>query len=343
VSTSFVDNPEKCVVRAKWNTPLLRHLNTAFGVRYRYFGLPGVNLIDVNLWRDMIDDVVAFEPPSKVGDPRAAIDSLRRNMRVRGIPGRAYWGSFEEVVILGSDYEGTKYSQDKVVTLYNLDFCDEISSRVQTREKGKQTWRFEAIRHVLRDQIECFQREGKPRHFILMITIRNQINANKIKSFLSPTSLQGDTQAFHQQCSEKDAIPGGAQPLIGTHTWALKTLLFNMLCNYLGNPHISALFFPQVMYQGTRKRVTDESGKVTYIPSPMLHWLVLCRFCDIDLPTPDFCPPRFLWYPSLRVESSQDRLSWRQQTGEEPDGKRKPCPVEWFNEFGELVSAGLKS
>ena len=139
MASPFVDNPQKCVVREQWNTPLLRYLNTTYGVRYRYFGLPGVNLIDVNLWRDMIDHVVAFEPPSKDGNPRAGIDNLRRNMRARGILGRAYWGSFEEVVILGRDYEGTPYTQEKVVTLYNLDFCDEISSRVQTREKGKRS------------------------------------------------------------------------------------------------------------------------------------------------------------------------------------------------------------
>lgn len=338
---TFVDNPDRWVVREQWNTPFLRYLNTTYGIRYRYCGLPGVNLIDVNLWRDMIDDVVAFEPPSKNGDPRAGIDGLRRNMRVRGIPGRAYWGSFEEVLILGRDYEGTSYVQEKVVTLYNLDFCDEISSRVQTREKGRRAWRFEAIRRAMRDQVDCFQRDGGPRHFVLMITVRNQINADKIRSFLSPTSLSGDTQRFHEQCSSRHAIPSGREPLIGSHTWALKTLLFNMLCSYLGNPHISALFFPQVMYHGTRKRIVDENGRARFIPSPMLHWLVLCRFCDMELPTPDFCPPRFLWYPSLRVKASQGRLSWRRQTAEESEGGRTPCPVEWLKEFGAIVSQGL--
>jgi len=61
----FQDNPEKGIVRGTWDTPLLRHLHEKYGVRYRYLGLPGVDLIDVTLWKSMIDEVIAFEPPGK--------------------------------------------------------------------------------------------------------------------------------------------------------------------------------------------------------------------------------------------------------------------------------------
>ena len=100
----------------------------------------------------MIDEVIAFEPPDKDDNGRRAFTALTRNMRTAGIPGRAYCGSFEEVVLLRKDFEGQDYVQDEVVTLYNLDFCNEISSPVETREGGRKMLRFEAIRQVLWDQ-----------------------------------------------------------------------------------------------------------------------------------------------------------------------------------------------
>ena len=59
------DNPGKKTVRESWNTPLLRFLNSEYGFRYRYMGLPGVELLDLQLWRDLIDEVVAFETRAK--------------------------------------------------------------------------------------------------------------------------------------------------------------------------------------------------------------------------------------------------------------------------------------
>ena len=59
------DSPGKRAVRELWNTPLLRELYQNHGFRYRYMGLPGVDLLDVDLWKDMIEEVIAFEVPAK--------------------------------------------------------------------------------------------------------------------------------------------------------------------------------------------------------------------------------------------------------------------------------------
>ena len=174
MTSPFTDNPEKRVVREQWDTPLLEHLHNRYRVRYRYLGLPGTELIDVKLWRNMIDEVIAFEPLDENGYGRQAITALTRNMRMAGISGRAYCGSFEEVVLRRRDCDGQDYDQGGLVTLYNLDFCDEISSPVSTQERGQRVWRFQAIRQVLRDQVEYFNEAGPPKHFILMLTVRNQ-------------------------------------------------------------------------------------------------------------------------------------------------------------------------
>jgi hypothetical protein len=334
VVSPFTDNPEKRVVREQWDTPLLEHLHDTYGVRYRYLGLPGTDLIDVKLWRNMIDEVIAFEPLDRDGYGTRAITALRQNMRKAGIRGWAYCGSFEEVVHLRKDCDGQDYDQGGLVTLYNLDFCDEISSPVRTRERGQRVWRFQAIRQVLRDQVACFKETGGPRHFILMLTVRNQIGSEKIREFLSPSRLLGDAKTFYAACSAINAIPKKKERLIGSHSWALKTLLHNMLCGYFYAPHLSALFFPQVLYRGTETR----DG----IESPMLHWLVLCRFGDVEAPSPEFWPDEYLSRASVAVRDEKT-LEWAAQTGEECSEEGPPNVVRWLTQHGGGILKGLRS
>jgi hypothetical protein len=77
----FIDNPEKKIIREKWNTPLLQHLHGQ-GIKFRYMGLPGVDLIDVKLWKTMIEEIIAFEPRDENGDGRGPIEKMRRNLKI---------------------------------------------------------------------------------------------------------------------------------------------------------------------------------------------------------------------------------------------------------------------
>ncbi len=203
----FTTNPGKDAVRRKWDTPLLEYLHDIHGFKYRYMGLPGVDLIDVRLWQHMIEEVIAFEPPDESPDRRRSILTLRTNMRKFRIPGHAYYGSLEEVVILRIDNDGQRYSQEKLVTLYNLDFCDEIASRIETRELGRRAWRFEAIRQILRDQEACYHQDRTNKYFILMITFRNQITSSKIRSLLRDFQLLAEVDSFCRIGNSHDPIP----------------------------------------------------------------------------------------------------------------------------------------
>ena len=337
MSAPFVDNPQKVVVRRDWDTPLLRHLHDSFGVRYRYCGLPGVDLIDVRLWQDMIDEVVAFEPPDDSPDGRRAITALRRNLGVYGINGRAFWGSFEEVVVLRQDFEGTVYSQDRVVTLYNLDFCDEIASKIQTRTQGKRLWRFEALRQILRDQYDCSRRENEPKWFILMVTVRNQMDAQKLRGFLGRKDLISSAKEYHDECVKVRPLPESGA-LTGTHTWAIKAFLFNTLCRYFGNPTLDALFFPCVLYEGTRTRIRGRQGRHRFLRSPMLHLVILCRFANREAQGPEQWPDGFLGCSSVSV--SGDTLVASRQTGE-ATAAQIPSSVVWLTEHGTGIVDGL--
>lgn len=331
----FSDNPAKRTVREQWDTPILRYLHTRYGFRYRYMGLPGVDLIDVKLWKDMIDEVIAFEPPDNSADRRESITRLRRNMKLLGIPGFAYWGSLEEVVILQQDYDGQLYAQKNVVTLYNLDFCDEIGSSIRTRDAGQKTWRFQAIRQILRDQTECYRKMGGPTHFVVMLTVRNQMNSNKLLGFLN-AQLLAEAKAFFDKCNKLNSLPHHNGPLIGSHSWALKTFLFNLLCTNFTNPNFSALLFPLVLYAGTPIVVRNRT-----IPSPMIHWFILCRFAEHETEAAEIFPTPYLDCSSVTVKKGA--LLWAAQTGETNYRSQPPNPLEWLTISGDSLLRNFKA
>ena len=332
------DSAGKRAVRESWDTPVLRLLNQKLGFRFRYMGLPGVDLLDIKLWQEMIDEVIAFEIPARAtrNDPqgRRNIVALRRNLHMLGIPGHAFFGPMEEVVVLREDYDGSRYTQNKVITLYNLDFCDEVASRISTRQQGEQMWRFEAIRQILRDQSLAFQDQGSPSHFMLLLTVRDQIDAEKLRGFLSE-QLYEDTRSYVAACGGTSSLPASGF-ILGTHTWALKAFIYDTLRQYLANPNISATFFPIVRYQGTPVR----TGKRTVLDSPMLHCMILCRFGEYQTPTPSYLPGEYLTAVSSVSVSSQGELRWEPQPGEPPTPRGSPSSSLWFQEFGSSFLNG---
>ena len=243
--------------------------------------------------------------------------------------------------MLRKDYDGQDYSQTKLVTLYNLDFCDEITSKVETQEHGRQVWRFEAIRQILRDQAECFKREKRPRHFIMMLTIRNQSSGPKLHQLLSGPTLLAEAKEHRHGCSGSNPFPEESyDPLIGTHTWALKTVVFNYLLSYFNNPClVAALFFPGVMYNGTPVVVGRGRDRKT-LPSPMLHWVVLCRFAEPNQVAPACWPPGYLGKSCVSVGAG-DSLLWSPQTGETDGSSHARSPVAWLQDHGREVLRGL--
>lgn len=330
------DSVGKRAVRQDWNTPILRFLNREHGVRYRYVGLPGVDVVDVKLWRDMIDHVVAFEIPAHPtrDDPqgRRNIRGLRRNLRTLGIPGHAFFGPMEEVVVLRKDYDGTSYTQNGVVTLYNLDFCDEIASRISTRDRGQQMWRFEAIRQILRDQAEAFREQGRPRSFLILLTVRDQMDARKLRNFLAGR-LYDDTRAYVESCGGAEALPDSGF-VLGDHTWALKAFLYDTLRQYFANPNVSATFFPIVQYWGTRVR----TGTGRRLDSPMLHCMIFCRFSEYDEATASSRPEDYLTSVSSVAVTGAGGLEWQPQAGEPAVPRGRPSPLEWLGEVGPGLS-----
>ena len=326
------DNPGKKTVRESWNTPLLRFLNSEYGFRYRYMGLPGIDLLDLQLWREWVDEVVAFETRAKPNrqdrDGRRNVLALRKKMRELGLNGHAYLGPMEEVVILRRDQDGLHYIQNNLVTLYNLDFCDEISSSVETLESGRQVWRFEAIRQILSDQKACHNPEMNAGYFLILLTVRDQIGVDKLTHYFAEPFA--DSQNYWDLCQAECPLPSGGF-ILGEHSWSLKTLIHDQLRKWFGNPNVSALFFPVTKYLGT----PINYGQDDEVASPMLHVMILCRFGDRTVASPLFLPDKFLTEVSSVRANENGTLSWEPGPGEPVDIKGMPDSVAWFVQHRE--------
>ena len=299
-------------------------------------GLPGVDLLDLQLWRDLIDEVVAFELPAKPTgrdkNGRRHIRKLRANLRAQGFKARTFFGSMEEVVILGRDRDGSAYSQSQLVTLYNLDFCDEISSLVDTPQTGKQLWRFAAIRQILLDQQSCYDQNQSSGYFVILLTVRDQISiSNLLEHFAAPLAESKD---YWVSCQQSNPLPTNGF-ILGTYTWSLKTLIHDQLRKWFESPNISALFFPLVKYNGTP--VTRNRDKP--LPSPMLHMMVLCRFADLTVANPLSLPDQFLTSASSARAKDDGSLDWDPEPGETGQWLGSPDARAWFTQHsGALIT-----
>ena len=338
--TNPFDNPAKDTVRKYWNTPLLQHLNSQYGFRYRYMGLPGTKLLDLVLWRDLIDEVVAFEarakPQSGDDQGRRNINALRSNMRAYGFSGRTYFGTMEEVVILRRDQDGLPYEQSNLVTLYNLDFCDEISSPIETPGGRRQVWRFEAIRQILRDQQACYDAEQGSGYFLIFLTIRDQIDVNKLQAqFTDPLA---DSKRYWDLCQEARPLPP-KDYILGEHSWSLKTFIHDQMRKWFANPNISALFFPVVKYNGTPVKIERRKK----LPSPMLHMMVLCRFGDRTVPSPLSLPEGFLTRATSARALDDGTLAWDPEPGEPDNLDELPNSQQWFLQHRDPLITDLRT
>ena len=335
-SSSFTASPAKRIVREIWNTPFLEYIHNKYGVKYRYFGLPGPNIEDVRLWKNMIEEVVAFELPPLVVDERSDIVQLRANLMKLKILHVVYCGSFEDVVIRRKDMEGQEYKQDRLITLYNLDFCDEISSYVATHELGQKRLRYEAIRVILSDQKQCYlsRNDGQPCYFIILLTVRNQIEAERVIEYMSRDKPLKETHSYFLSCSKKPGIPTSGS-LMGTHAWAIKALLYDFLVTDFKGHNIDSLLFPILKYRGTPIVKPGEPR----IESPMFHWMLLCKFGSDENPSPRVYPQEFLKeVNSLSVVGS--RISISIEPEEDLNNAQKIHPVEWFKQYESAFVSG---
>lgn len=247
--SGFQGRERKRKVRHLWLTPILEGLLAHLGRKYFYLGLPGPQAEDISDWCEMIERVCAFELEAKGEDKAKDLADLEQKLNMLGekhqIAWDTYFGSLERVVILGNDVYGKRYSQDQLVTLYQLDYCQAYTGYTPYTDK---IYRYNSIRKLLAHQYSLPARE-QTRPFVAFITVRDEIHTSALTQFLSEDLPASDREVFSQLIEEK--------ALDTDRTWStkhpvLKAFVFYTLKQMFADTQVHALFLPPVYYLGNR-------------------------------------------------------------------------------------------
>jgi len=191
------NSEHKVFIRENWNKPLIKFLSKKINDRLIYIGLPSSQAEDLTHWIEFIKEVIAFQcreygKPSDSSQSRAGIEALEeflsRLERERKLDNFiVYDGYLEEVVLKGFDNSpnNIKFEQNSVITLYNLDFCNDIASPIEYIDRNgdkHKVYKFDAIRSLLRIQQGLSHVSDK---FLFLLTIHCSYKGAELQDFLN--------------------------------------------------------------------------------------------------------------------------------------------------------------
>lgn len=263
----FTGSDRKSAVRRIWCTEILKSVYAHLGRKYFYLGFPGPEILDILEWREMLGRICAFERPA-IGsdDENKWLDELEYNLGRLGINFGTYFGLIEQVMMWKKDLNGRQFEQDELVTLYQLDFCQAVSSWTQPAQMN---YRYEAIRCLLRHQGQQVPSE-KARPFVMFLTFRDEIHAACLEGFKKSLS---DRQEQDLIKSIFDIDPVEGRTVLIRHP-SLKAFVFVTLKKYFDGENIRSFFMPPVHYVGSSKS------------SPMVLFAILGTYDGLHQSTP---------------------------------------------------------
>ena len=94
---TYESSPEKDLVRDNFDLPLLRKFRMAKGQKLKYFGMPGVDCLDIQSWRDVLDEVVAVERHRRNLSPMESL-LVKQFIEIRS---KVHFGDVDDVILAG--------------------------------------------------------------------------------------------------------------------------------------------------------------------------------------------------------------------------------------------------
>lgn len=253
MATAF-NSPAKNIIRTYWGKPLLAFLNEHLGKKLFYLRLPSPEAQDIHAWLEHIDRVYAFQCrqyplPSDDTQSREAIEQLEQKLlaleRERRIETfEVFDGYIEEVLLKGRDNSpNTKtYSQSEVVTVYNMDFCNNVTEpqKIIDNETGVeiQAYKMEAIERLLHFQNEVATSCSK---FILFLTIKAGYHGETLNDYISSPPTASLESYFYQIKSLGDSEK---------KIRILKAFVFDSINQYADQQNFIVEFLPTILYTG---------------------------------------------------------------------------------------------
>lgn len=190
----YTEHERKPVIRSQWCLPQIELLFQRLRKKLIYIGLPGIEALDVLAWIDYLDKVIAFQCSEyKEGSSTKQIDVIQLDNLLEKLEREdkltssiVYQGFMEDIVMGGLSERGQTYSQNEFLKVYNLDFCNNISTPREIRnEKGKLVYHYklQVIERLLQYQQKTAN-EDKGSKFIMYLTVNSDIfngDVSKIK------------------------------------------------------------------------------------------------------------------------------------------------------------------
>ncbi|MBI4684379.1 MAG: hypothetical protein HY755_04185 [Nitrospirae bacterium] len=250
----YKDNPAKGIIRTEWGKKLVSFIYSTLKYKLLYLGLPGVDLSDITEWLDYIDQIIAFQcrdypNPSSSSQSRSkvvAIENKLKDLERKGLikTFSLYDGYIEEVVLRGRDISGNIFSQNDVVTIYNLDFCNEITSPlpiVDDKGNTQRVYKSHAIKKLLEIQRDITA-SSRSKKFIMFLTVHASHRDKEMQIFQSQPESKYLKDYFHKikrLTQEEKQIR------------FLKSYILDIIrCNY-EHCNFSCYLLPAIYYKGT--------------------------------------------------------------------------------------------
>ena len=250
------NSDSKKIIRSDWIKPILKDLHENLGKKLFYLGLPDSEAIDIKEWLEYLDSVYAFQcreypNASDSNQSREKIvileKTLRELERKRHISTfDVFDGYIEEVILRGFDNSPNRkeYLQEKTITLYNLDFCNQITSPIKYLDKYgtlQEAFKLNAISRLLYYQKNIIHENKK---FIMFLTLHCSYSGKEIHEFYSkknPDDID-DIREYIKQIEK--LTKGNKSPYI------IKAFIYYTINKFFTDNLFYVEFLPTIYYKG---------------------------------------------------------------------------------------------
>ncbi|MHB8208658.1 hypothetical protein [Mucilaginibacter sp.] len=247
------NSTNKQLIRSEWAKPLLAYLHDDLQKKLIYVGLPDTEAHDVKEWLDYLDVVYAFQcrdypKPSSPDQSRKNVIALENTLRTLERQKLlstydVYDGYIEEVLLRGYDNSPTtkEFSQQETVTIYNLDFCGQVTSPIVYKDQkgiSRKAFKFNAVDKLLYSQKNVDQANKK---FVLFLTLHCSYDGKEFTDFLN-NPQDRDIEEYFKNFSGMSK--GKKAPYL------IKAFVYHQLTRFFTHHFFTPEFLPTIYYKG---------------------------------------------------------------------------------------------
>lgn len=237
----------KDLIRSVWAKDLLHFLAIEFNSKFVYLGLPGEEAKDIEEWINVLDKVFAFQnEDDRYPDAYTKLLDKLDNLEQQGLltTYNIFNGFIETVVTQGYDYNNSLFELNDVITLYNLDFCNQIDFpiKVQLAEPPyvKEIFKFDAIEKLLQIQRSL---ENQSKRFVLFLTIHCSYKDKSTIELLN-------TELYREYLVPRNKVLKGFGHL--KNAYALRKIVLRGLTEKFRKFGFVSQILPTIFYEGDK-------------------------------------------------------------------------------------------